>query len=350
MSLASEVNAVRSSGTLHDAVDGRAISVAGPGARAALERICPRPLALYEGQALHTLFLDERARPVADVYVCAREEGFLILADERPGHDLLEYLSAHDVAGPTVELQDLREQYGLLSLNGPYVWELLAELLTPEIIGLSYLGHYDAHGIVCLRAGKTGEYGYELLVPRSQLAGIRAQLLELGAAIDLHVVSRAALERCALENWFFDIRQEGLADLTPLELQLQWRVSYGKAFPGSAHLAELRARRPAQRVAMVASAAEPMVGAHLEHQGTSVGRLIAVGHSPSRSDWLGLALLDLPVSHPGLVFSSTAGGAEQRLRSISPPALNNRSLYVDPQRHAFATRARDAFPPLVSTT
>ena len=33
--------------------------------------------------------------------------------------------------------------------------------------------------------------------------------------------------------------------------------------------------------------------------------------------------------------------------TVSPPVLVNRSLYINPHRHAYATRERDKFPALV---
>jgi len=41
----------------------------------------------------------------------------------------------------------------------------------------------------------------------------------------------------------------------------------------------------------------------------------------------------------------TVGGVPAS--TLSAPAIDNRSLLVDPQRHSFATRDTDRFPPLV---
>ena len=40
------------------------------------------------------------------------------------------------------------------------------------------------------------------------------------------------------------------------------------------------------------------------------------------------------------------GGASVAARSVSPPTLNNRSLFVSPQLHSYATRSGIELPPL----
>ncbi|MCP5067184.1 MAG: hypothetical protein GY946_11515, partial [bacterium] len=82
-----------------------------------------------------------------------------------------------------------------------------------------FFGEEDCY---CFRAGKTGEYGYDLLVPHAQYDPLHDKLQDIGRAFDMQPVGLAALDQCALENWFFNIRREGQLGLTPLELQ-RWR-------------------------------------------------------------------------------------------------------------------------------
>src|SRR5439155_17400816 len=146
-----------------------------------------------------------------------------------------DYLAAHR-RGQGVAIEDTSESHGFLCLGGPYAWEVLAELTSPEVIGLPYLGFFHERAerglaMSCFRAGKTGEYGYDLWISRDQLAGVRARLAEVGRAFDLAEISPDALRVAALENWFWNARHDVRPGLTPIELQLQWRVTYGRAFP-----------------------------------------------------------------------------------------------------------------------
>jgi glycine cleavage system aminomethyltransferase T len=83
-------------------------------------------------------------------------------------------------------------------------------------------------------------------------------------------------------------------------------------------------------------------------EGATIGSLLNTGFSPTRGDWVGLALLDRPFAHAGVHrYELHHGGARSPIRTVAPPVVNNRSLYVSPQRHSFHTRHETAFPPLV---
>ena len=81
--------------------------------------------------------------------------------------------------------------------------------------------------------------------------------------------------------------------------------------------------------------------------GAPIGVLLQAGASPVRGSWVGLALLDRPYAHVGIDrYAASRDGRSAPLRTVAPPLCNNRSLYVSPQRHAYRTRDRDAFPPV----
>jgi N-acetylgalactosamine-6-sulfatase len=75
----------------------------------------------------------------------------------------------------------------------------------------------------------------------------------------------------------------------------------------------------------------------------NVGKVLAAVESPFLMKWVGAALLDLHVAVPGVGGFSVAG---QAARTSSPPVINNRSLYVSPQRHTWADRDSSEFPVL----
>jgi glycine cleavage system aminomethyltransferase T len=347
MSLANEVHAVRNSAGLCAGDRIVCARVGGPDAQAALERVSPRELFVRPGQMLHTLLLDEAARPLADVLVCCDEEDYLVVAEGLAGPALAGYLREH-AADLDVEVTDLSGSHAFLCLNGPYAWEVLAELTAPDVIGLPYLGFFHEGRFTCFRGSRAGEYGYDLMIERGRLPELRAAIENAGKRFDLALISPAALALCGLENWIFDVWSEAREGLTPIELQLQWRVSYGRTFPGSQALAARR--RAALRRAVLVTAEGPIeADAAVELDGETVGTLLRAGPSHTRGDWLGIALLERGLAHAGLdgFRCPTAGGAVA-LRTLSAPAINNRSLFVDPQRHSYLTREQDSFPPLVT--
>jgi glycine cleavage system aminomethyltransferase T len=344
--LADEVRAVRESVAYSLCEHVSLARISGPNCRELLDAVCPRELYVQDGQMLHTLLLDADARPLADAYVCAEGDDYLLLADGLSMPALRSYLEQWAPSERQFSVLDLSVSHRHLSLNGPYAWELLSELLGPELIGLPYLGFYQGAGFSCFRAGRTGEYGYELWLERESASSFLERLLDAGREFDLGRASLAALDACALENWFFNPRREGRAGLSPIELQLQWRISYQKAYPGSARLAQLRQAGAQRRAVLIASARPLGAGDRIEFAGELIGELLCAEASPTRGDQLGIALLNLPYAHPGLVELSV-GSAGVPARVLSAPAVNNRSLYVDPQRHTYRTRQQDRFPALV---
>jgi aminomethyltransferase len=316
-----DVMAVRTSVALSDGTHFTCARVAG-NARAALDRISPRKLFVGSGQMLHTLFLDDAAKPVADVYLCCDDDAFLVYGEG----DVVEHLAQRGI-----DAVDVSATHAFLCLDGPYAWELLAELTSPDVIGIPYLGFFRDEHFTCFRAGKAGEYGYDLLVPREHVSAVRERVLEVGRAFELRVASRDALDLCMLEAGFFNVRREVRDGMTPVELQLQWRTTAGRIAP----------RTPTQRTTMFAAPRE--VSTEIELAGVRVGTVLHQGWSYTRDEQIGVALLDVAVAHAGL-RGFHAG--ETPLRTISAPAVNNRSIYIDPQRHTFATRANVSFPPL----
>jgi glycine cleavage system aminomethyltransferase T len=344
-----EVAAIRASAAWCSGAHVSAVRISGQGAFDAVDAVCPRELYIQDGNALHTLFLDDRARPLADVYVCADGEDFLVVGETR-GLNLADYLRDAMPTGTSVQIQDLAPTHEIVSLNGPYAWEVLSEVLSPEIIGLPYLGFFHAEDVICLRAGKTGEFGYDLLVPREHTAMLAERVLDVGTPFELCPAGLEALDTCALENWFFNIRREGESGATPIELQLQWRVSYGKSYPGSAALLEQRRKGPERRAVLVVAESELARTDAVWFGGRSVGELLAAGRSPTLDKWLGIALIEVALAHSGLAeLVVQRGQSRVPLVSVSPPPINNRSLFVDPQRHSYHTRARDTFPPIHPT-
>ncbi len=247
-----------------------------------------------------------------------------------------------------IELEDLEETHTVISLHGPDAWELMAELEGPEVIGVPYLTFFHAAAWTCFRAGTTGEYGYHLLVPTTALEEVRAKIEAAGQAFDLGHAGLAALEQCALENWFFNIRREGRLNLTPIELQLQRRISYRKDYVGAAAVRARREQGPRSRITTVVSEAPVAVGERVLLDDRPIGSIVNAGYSLIRGDWVALALLELPWAQPGIArYQVVQGDHRVSVRTVSPPVINNRSLYVDPREHTYALRQEQTYPPLI---
>ncbi len=314
--------------------------LSGAGMWEVLDRVCPADLYLRDLQIRHTLLLDDGGLPLADLYVGNDDDGFILLADGISGPALDAHIREHAPAGAAFTLTDLGVTHTILSLNGPFAWEALAALEGPDIIGFPYLTFYHPRpGATYFRAGKTGEYGYDLLVPREQAPALWARLLDIGGRLGLLEVGLDALAHAQLENWFFDMHREGRAGLSPIELQLQWRLATeDKDYVGRAALRQ----RPVTGRITALRAAQPLVpGELVSYRDERIGVVIRGERSVTLGDEIGIALIDRSFAHSGIdVFRI----GDVPVRTVSPPFVNNLSLYVNPQQHTWATRHEVAFP------
>ena len=305
----------------------------------ALDAVCPCDIFLQDGQMRHTLLLDDKGIPFADIYVCRDGENAYLLGYGSSADEIVNWIISHATGITDFSIIDLGESYDNLAIDGPYAWELCAEVFGPDMLGLPYLGMRVLGEMFAFRAGRTGEYGYHLLVPTNEKDDWIENLLTTGTAFEIARADESVRAQCVLENFFFDINREGQYNLTPLELQLQWRLSSQKdVYPGAEAIHTLRHSERTRRLTCFTTPVPVNPDAEITCDSEMVGRILTVGYSPMRGDYVGKALLHEPYWHAGL-DAFQVGGCP--LRTISAPAINNLSLKVSPYRHSFHTREED---------
>ena len=329
-------HAIRNSAALAEEPELRCLKLTGDQAFEALDAVCPCAVFLRDGQMKHTLLLDGNGLAFADIYIC-REGGSAYLLGYGPeAAEISDWIRGHGEGVTELSIADLSRSHANLAIDGPYAWELCAEVLGSDVLGLPYLGMRSIGEVLVFRAGRCGEYGYHLVVPSHQRSAWLQKLQAAGAAFQMVCASEAARAQCVLENFFFDVNREGKYGLTPMELQLQWRLSPGKTgFPGAEAIGTLRESGWTRRLTCFVTPESVSADQEITCHGKRVGRILAVGYSPLRGEHTGKALLDRPYWHPGL-DAFRAGGCH--LRTISTPAVKNLSLRVSPYRHSFHTR------------
>lgn len=317
------------------------LRVCGDGAFDAVNAVSTAALHLGDAQMRPTLLLRDDGSILADAYVCRDDEAFWLVAEGAPSADLAAHVARR---APSIRVEERCASHRVVGVHGPYAWELLGEALDPDVVGIPFLSLYGVGDVTCFRAGKTGEYGYELLVPRDQADALTARLRAAGAAFEAREIAPTSVDLASLENGFYCPRHAPRIT-SPFERQLRWRIAFERTFVGSAALPALAAASARRLVHAVASAA-PSVGGAIELDGAVVGSVEHVERSPLLDAYVVLALVDAAIAHPGIDELVAVGGVP--LATRAPPLVDNRSLYVSPQRHAFASRATDAFPPIIA--
>lgn len=334
-------SALRTS-TARSAASGHFFRIVGQDAYEVVDALLPSDLFLQEAQLRQTLLLDDEGLILADALVGREDDAFLLMIDgldHAPARSLLE---AH-VAGTASRVEDLSDAHDTVGLHGPYAWELLGEWLSPDFVGMPYLSTFRHHGVLVLRSGRTGEYGYDILMPRSAAPGLLDRLQQVGEAFDLGSASEGELWLASLENAFFNVHREGRLLRDPLELQLKWRLSKEKTYRGHLPLKQRWATGSARRITWLSSEAPLAVGQSIELAGEVVGEILNAERSAALGAWLAIAALAKPWAYAGIDAYRCAGS---RVVTLAPPVINNLSLHVNPQRHGYRERARFAFPDL----
>lgn len=290
-----------------DAAHLAVVQVEGSGAAATLDRLLPCELHLYDGGARPTLLVDpDDGRVIADVTVVRAAGGTLLLADGLGAAELADRIRDAAPPGATVEVRDVRDDRVPLTLHGPFAWELAAAWLGRHVIGLPSLALYTAGRAWILRYGRTGEIGYEVLVPRGAHDEEIDRLRALGERFDLLAAPQESVDRCTLEVGGFVARRPALAALSPVELQLQWRVSARKDHVGRAALDRRRAAAT-RRITWFHAATPIAEGLPVALDGLHLGDVLGCEPLSSGRGWGGIALLDRRWAHAGLALETPSG-------------------------------------------
>lgn len=323
------------------------VRIRGDDARAAVDHLCAGTLRVRDGQLQHALLLDDDGCCFADAYVLCDDEEYELLLDGPTPGAVDAHLALHHDQSLDVEIENRSDSHTVVAIDGPYAWELVSRVAGAEAIGLPYMTFFHGNEWTCYRAGRTGEFGYGLMVQAAQAEELERTLLRAGERLDAVAGSLDALDQCALENFFFNMRREGKERVSPVALQLQWRVTAAKQAAGMDAFRAQRAAGVAVRITTLVADRPIAVGDRVRAASGEGGHVVNAGWSPARGDWIGLAMLPLEVAHPGLDgFSVETRDGTVAARTVAPPVLNNRSLFVSPQLHAYATRHELHMPSL----
>ncbi|MCB9698776.1 MAG: hypothetical protein H6738_18490 [Alphaproteobacteria bacterium] len=305
------------------------LRVSGPDAWDLVDRALPSDLFLRDGQARPSVLLDAEGRVEADVLVIREGEDLWLWVEGPTGAEVRDRLTALRLPFEHATVEDRSSSTALLEVAGPFAWELMAAFDEPGIVGQPYLtlARLD-EGVHCVRAGRSGEFTYDLFVTLDRAEEVERRLLALGEPYDLRRISPETLDRAALEAGFFSQAAEGRHRLTPAQLQLQARLS-----------PEPPREAPETRVTGIVGPAGMAAGDPVTSGGEPLGTVLVAAPEAHGRGAIGLALLPTEAAHPGLEHLAVPSGLA---RTVTRPFVVQRSLSIKPQRDRYA--ARDTIP------
>ncbi|MEE3326686.1 MAG: FAD-dependent oxidoreductase [Myxococcota bacterium] len=230
-----ECRAVRSTVGVLDQTSFAKFEVSGPGAEAYLDRLCANRLPRAVGRIVLTQMLTPRGGIECDVTVTrlAGDRFYVVSAAATEAHDFA-WMERHLPDDGSVYLDNVTDQYAVLTLAGPRSRELLQSLTRADVSHEAFRFfrcrefRVGMAPVRALRVSYVGELGYELHHPVAYQRFLYERLMEAGSEYGLIDFGYRALDSMRLEKayrlWGVDMS----ADYTPLEAGMERFVALDK--------------------------------------------------------------------------------------------------------------------------
>jgi len=258
----------------------------GDGAAAALETLIPGDIqALAHAQGRYTMLTNDDGGIIDDLIVTNwSDKIFIVVNASRKDIDLP--LIAAAAAGKA-ELE-IVEDRALLALQGPSAVDVLAPLAPGcDVMSFMNAAEIEINGVMChvTRSGYTGEDGYEISIPVSDVEAIAEALCEHPDVMPIGLGARDTLRlEAGLCLYGHDLDET----TSPIEAGLNWTISKRRreegGFPGSERILREIAEGPSRkRVGIAPEGKAPAREGTIIHVpgGEAVGTLTSGGFGPS---------------------------------------------------------------------
>lgn len=301
-----EVVAVRQAAGLVDRAWRATVEVRGRDRVSFLQSMLSNDIkALQAGQGCEGAFLTPMGKIVAFLRVHALADRLYLELDDdiKPGAlGALEKL----LISERVEFRDAASEWAILSLEGPRAPEIL------QALGITTLPDLPSSHVECaladlsirvVRAGETGEVGFDLWASSASAPVLWQRLLNVGGPLGLRPVGLSALNTLRVEAgrpWYgLDATEETLL----LEVPSEQMVSFTKGcYVGQEVVARITYRGHVNRKLaglVLPDATIPETGAKVRAGGQEIGVITSPVYSPSLKRGIALAFLRREWLEPG---------------------------------------------------
>ncbi|MBA7845708.1 aminomethyl transferase family protein [Klebsiella sp. RHBSTW-00484] len=314
---------------------------------------------IRDEQGIYSLVLNDDGTIRGDIYVLCSAEGYYILSENISSEYIMEALKTILEKADELDIQEnpeiksmAEDSWGAIMLEGPYAWEVMAEVYGFDIIGLPYYEYMNTSDeLMVFRCGKHGEFAYLLIGPQSTLVGMWVKLQSIG---DKYLLKTGGLDyqRLArIENTGWDESLFGSYSRNPIELQIQWAIQYDKDdFIGKHAVERLSIMGAVRKVVGIMPCTECNIidsSDKVLMNGLQVGIIIQALYSPALHNWIALALIDECYALSDIAgFTIQNANGEVAAKTQNVPFIYNLSLLVNPTMHSYvdASKAKSALP------
>lgn len=324
-----EVRLVRSKAGLFDLSHMGRVRITGPDRVRFVDRIATNYCAKIPlGSIRYALFCRADGNPIDDLLVYRGEdEVFLVVNAGNTDVDLA-WIREH-AQGFDVVIDDQTPATGMLAVQGPLSREIVQAVT--QGYDLAELGYYKfAFGTVCgvantriSRTGYTGELGYELYLPVSELERCWNAISSAGQAVGMRPIGLGARDTLRLEAGMPLYGHEIDATHNPIEAGLAFGVSFAPEKGDWIGRSALEAVQKAPRRRLVGLSSDgprvPRQGYEVWDGATKIGYVVSGSVSPTLGTNIGTAYVPLAYGEPGRSVELDIKGKRQEARVTALP-------------------------------
>jgi len=327
-----EHHAVRRDAGLFDVCHMTVVDVVGPQARPFLRHLLANDVARLRtpGKALYGCMLNAGGGVIDDLITYHLDEHrFRLVVNAATTDKDLEWM-ALQCRSHEVEVRP-RHDLGMLAVQGPRAREkalpLLPESLRERAARMApFNAAWDANWFVA-RTGYTGEDGFEIMVPRTEVTALWNALLEQG----VRPCGLGARDTLRLEAGMNLYGQDMDEETSPLEAGLGWTLDLSdpeRRFVGRDVVERQKEQGGLRRFTGLVLEGKGVLRNHMKlyEAGSPVGEITSGGYSPTLERAIGLARLD---ARAGEALTVEIRGRRLPVRLVKPPFVRHGKALIE---------------------
>ena len=280
-----EQTAVREAVGIFDQTSFGKLRLRGRDALALLERACANRIDVPVGSVVYSAMLNRKGGFESDLTVqrWGEDDFFVVTGSAQPVRDRA-WLMRQVADGEHVTIDDVTDEWSVISVLGPRSGELLAQLGEP------------GPSVRAVPASYVGGPGWELYLPVADAPALYDRLWKAGGNLGLADCGYYALDALRIEAGRRAFGAELSPDCTPYEAGLGFAVKSGKPadFTGKAALAAAPRDAMTKRLLIFAFPATELFawgGEPILRDGVPVGELTSVGYSATLGAMAGMGFV-----------------------------------------------------------
>jgi 4-methylaminobutanoate oxidase (formaldehyde-forming) len=233
-----EHQAVREAVGLFDQSSFAKYELAGRDAAEALSWVAANDVTRPPGRITYTQMLNSRGGIECDLTAArlAEDRYYIVTGTGFRTHDFA-WIRQNLPPGLDATLTDVTEDWGTLSLMGPWARDVLAAVADADVSNAAFpFGHVREIAIAgvrsrALRVTYVGELGWELHIPIAETGAVFDALIEAGTPFGLRLAGYRALESLRLEKGYRAWGSDITPNDNPFEAGLGWAAKLRSGIP-----------------------------------------------------------------------------------------------------------------------